>query len=312
MSYADLRTDFVFQKVFGQHEDVLRGLLNDLLEREGDRAITSLQYLPPGQPALAPGAKLSILDVRCRTERGEVFVVEMQVLPVTGFLNRVVFNACKAYVGTLPEARPYDALVDVVAVSICDFVLWGDAEQDAKKEPRVPLLSRWKMRERAGAEGGLGQIQYVFLELPKLGDRAPQGAVEWWASLFRVAPELRREEVAATTEITDAQRKALSFAEMSQWSAEDVDAYLRAREEVDQVVRMVETGLAKGRAEGRAAGRAEGRTEGERSLLERLLTARLGRALTDDERTRLHAAIDTEGVDAVMMRVAAGDLLGLA
>ncbi|MBL8601379.1 MAG: PD-(D/E)XK nuclease family transposase, partial [Myxococcales bacterium] len=87
MAYADLRTDFVFQKVFGQHEDVLRGLLNDLLGRDGARAITSLTYLPPGQPAMAPGAKLSILDVRCHTERGEVFVVEMQVLPVTGFLN---------------------------------------------------------------------------------------------------------------------------------------------------------------------------------------------------------------------------------
>ena len=95
MAYADLKNDVVFRKVFGTHPDVLMGLLNDLLDRQGARAITSLEYLPSEQAPLVMGMKLSILDVRCRDAAGTTFVVEMQVLHVTGFLNRVVYTPAR-------------------------------------------------------------------------------------------------------------------------------------------------------------------------------------------------------------------------
>jgi len=65
-SFADLKNDFVFRRVFGKHPEILRRLLNDLLERQGERMIESIEYLPSEQLPLAEGAKLSILDVRCR------------------------------------------------------------------------------------------------------------------------------------------------------------------------------------------------------------------------------------------------------
>ncbi len=145
MGYADLKNDVVFRKVFGQHPRVLAGLLNDLLDRSGEHAIVEIEYLSPEQVPLAMGRKLSILDVRCREKGGSVFIVEMQLLPVTAFLNRVVYNACKAYVGTLERGKPYHELTDVVAVSICDFVLWPDAERDGAGQMRVPLVSRWSI-----------------------------------------------------------------------------------------------------------------------------------------------------------------------
>ena len=57
------------------------------------------------------------------------FVVEMQVLPVTGVLIRMVYSACKAYGGTLLHGKKYETLTDVVALSICDFARWPDAGQ---------------------------------------------------------------------------------------------------------------------------------------------------------------------------------------
>ena len=129
MAYADLKNDFVFRKVFGHHPEVVRGLLNDLLDRTGPHAIASVEYLPPDQAPDAPGREaVRSLDVKCREVGGDVFVVEMQVLPVTGFLNRVVYNACKAYVGTLKRGDTYDVLTPVIAVTLCDFELWPDAE----------------------------------------------------------------------------------------------------------------------------------------------------------------------------------------
>src|SRR5436190_9919701 len=191
MTFADLKNDFVFRRIFAKHPDLLRGLLNDLLERRGEQAIEAIEYLPSEQLPLVAGAKLSILDVRCRDRAGTTFVVEMQLLHVSGFINRVVYNACKAYADQLKAGDSYTRLTDVVAISICDFVLWPDAEQDAAKLPRIPMLSRWNMTERGSGNHGLLQVQYAFLELPKLPSPRPQEpGADLWAWLFAHAPEL--------------------------------------------------------------------------------------------------------------------------
>ncbi len=99
---------------------------------------------------LQPGGNLrEIGGLRDVVVRGAL--VEMQVLYVTGFLNRVVYNACKAYVGALQKGSAYGELVDVMAVSICDFALWSDAERDALGLARVPLVSQRALRGRPRA-----------------------------------------------------------------------------------------------------------------------------------------------------------------
>ncbi|MEZ4306835.1 MAG: PD-(D/E)XK nuclease family transposase [Polyangiaceae bacterium] len=113
----------------------MRGLLNDLLERSGEGTIESIEYLPSRQLPLVEGAKLSILDVRCRDRAGTTFVVEMQLIHHPGFINRVVYNACKAYAGQLKAGDWYTQLMDVVAISICDFELWPTPASVSKPSP---------------------------------------------------------------------------------------------------------------------------------------------------------------------------------
>jgi predicted transposase/invertase (TIGR01784 family) len=89
MPFADLKNDFVFRRIFAAHPEILRGLLNDLLERTGDQTIVSLEYLPSEQLPILEGAKLSIVDVRCKDKTDTTFVVEMQLIHHPGFINRV-------------------------------------------------------------------------------------------------------------------------------------------------------------------------------------------------------------------------------
>src|SRR5215212_9863356 len=154
MAFADLKNDFVFRRIFATHPEILRSLLNDLLERSGDRTIKAIEYLPSEQLPLVIGAKLSILDVCCKDRAGTTFVVEMQLIHVPGFINRVVDNACKAYVSQLKAAEKFTKLTDVVAISICDFELWPNAAQKEQNLPLVPMLSRWNMTERKSGNDG--------------------------------------------------------------------------------------------------------------------------------------------------------------
>ncbi len=259
MGYADLKNDVVFRKVFGQHPRVLAGLLNDLLDRSGDRAIAEIEYLPGEQVPLVLGLKLSILDVRCREKGGAAFIVEMQMLHVTGFLNRVVYNACRAYVGALKKGAAYGDLVDVMAVSICDFTLWPDAEREAAGAPPVPLVSRWSMAEQASGARSLGQVQYVFMELPKLGDHVPGSVNERWAALFAHAQDLEPRHV-ADVPLTEAQREALELAREETFTQAERDAIERSHEEVDQVRRTIAAADARTEAEARARAAAEAET----------------------------------------------------
>ena len=251
MSFADLKNDFVFRRIFATHPDILRGLLNDLLERTGEAAIASIEYLPSEQLPLVVGAKLSILDVRCKDRAGTTFVVEMQLVHVPGFINRVVYNACKAYVGQLKVRAKYKQLADVVAISICDFELWPDKKQVEQKLPLVPMLSRWNMTEQASGNRGLLQVQYAFLELPKLPEQKPVAGAAYWAWLFVNAPELT--EVPADLP-QGPFREALELANEATFTQEERDAYQKVIDEIQQVRELAEAKWAEGKAEGKAEG----------------------------------------------------------
>src|SRR5580700_5605233 len=253
MAFADLKNDFVFRRIFATHPDILRGLLNDLLERTGEAAIATIEYLPSEQLPLVVGAKLSILDVRCKDRAGTTFVVEMQLVHVPGFINRVVYNACKAYVGQLKVRAKYKQLADVVAISICDFELWPDKKQVEQKLPLVPMLSRWNMTERASGNRGLLQVQYAFLELPKLPEHKPGAGAGYWAWLFVHAPEL--------TGVPDdlpvgPYRDALELANESTFTQEERDAYQKVIDEIEQAREYGEVKWEEGKAEGETGAKA--------------------------------------------------------
>ncbi len=57
VAFADLKDDFVFRRIFATHPDILRGLLNDLLDRRDDETIVALEYLPSELLPVKPGAK---------------------------------------------------------------------------------------------------------------------------------------------------------------------------------------------------------------------------------------------------------------
>jgi len=292
MAFADLKNDYIFRRIFTRRPDLLRHLLNDLLDRHGEHAIEGIEYLTSEHLPEIAGAKLSILDVRCRERSGATFVVEMQLLHMAGFLNRVVYNACRAYSNQLRTGDPYTKLADVVAISICDFTLWPDAEQDAVGLPRVPMLSRWNMTERVSGHHGLLQVQYAFLELPKLPGGKPRTPAELWAWLFVHAKKFV--EIPADLP-PGPYRDVVELANQATFSQGELDAYRKAIDEINQAREYAEEkeakGLAEGLARGKQEGRLAGRLEAQADAITRVLTRR-GLEPTPAQRARLESCDD--------------------
>jgi predicted transposase/invertase (TIGR01784 family) len=247
------------------------------------------------------GAKLSILDVRCKDRAGTTFVVEMQLIHHPGFIKRVVYNASKAYVSQLDAGDWYTKLMDVVAISICDFELWPDPKEEGL--PRVPMLSRWRTTEQSSKTHTLLQVQYAFLELPKVPSRRPEAAgADLWAWLFVNAPRLT--EIPADLS-PGPHRDALELANQAKFTRTEVEAYEKTRDEIRQVIEIAAArwaeGLAEGEVRGEIRGEIRGKLAGKAAAVLAVLAAR-GVPVRDDVRARIEAGADATTLDRWIAR----------
>ena len=100
MKYLDPKADLTFKKVFGEHPELVKSLLNALLPfKREEEEITSVTYLTPEMVPQTPTRKYSIVDVRCEDAQGRQFIVEMQMVWSAEFKQRVLQcfqGICKA------------------------------------------------------------------------------------------------------------------------------------------------------------------------------------------------------------------------
>lgn len=129
MRYLDPKNDLTFKKVFGQHPHLLKSFLNALLPLEPDAQIEELEYLPSELVPEVPETRNSIVDVRCVDQKKRQFIVEMQMLWTDSFMNRVLFNASKAYVKQLKIGQEYHLLQPVYSLNLVDDTFIKDSPE---------------------------------------------------------------------------------------------------------------------------------------------------------------------------------------
>jgi len=158
MKYLDPKNDLTFKKVFGQHPHLLKSFLNAMLPLEDNSYIESLEYLSADMVPETPLMKYSIVDVRCKDNFGRQFIVEMQMHWTTSFMQRVLFNASKAYVKQLDKAYEYKALQPVYALSLVNETFHPTKED---------FYHHYKIVNIADTDMVIEGLQFVFVELPK-------------------------------------------------------------------------------------------------------------------------------------------------
>jgi hypothetical protein len=119
--------------------------------------------------------------------------------------------------------------------------------------------------------------------------RPDKPGADLWAWLFGHAPKL----TAVPADLTSGPYgAALELANKATFTAGELEAYEKVRDEIRQVIEFAE-----GRwAEGKAEGKIEGELKAKRETLLRLI-GRVKIALTDTERARIEACLDAETLD---------------
>ena len=159
MRFLDVKTDYAFKKVFGSAESkpILISFLNALIGFPKEREVTDLVIVDPYQIPMLQGMKDTYVDVKATLADGRKVIIEMQVLNVKGFEQRILYNAAKSYSRQLQEGEDYTLLNPVIALTLTDFTLF---EADA-------LCSRFLLLEKERFIQYRDDIELIFFELPK-------------------------------------------------------------------------------------------------------------------------------------------------
>ena len=278
MRFIDPKTDFAFKRIFGsdQSHEILISFLNSMIYN-GEAIVQDLEILNPYQPPKIVGIKASYLDVRAKLCTGETVIIEMQVLNVSWFEKRVLYNAAKGYAIQADAGMHYTALNPVIALTITDFEMFPEFSD---------VISRFVLKERRTlVDYPVCDIELIFAELPKFTLSIDQSIslTEKWLYFLKNAPSLA--VIPNSMETIPALQQAFQIAQQSTLNREELEElekqqiYLQdQRGVITKAVEIgVKKGLKKGRQEGQKEGRQEGRQDEKVEIAQRLL------AVLDDE-----------------------------
>ena len=182
MKFLNPCLDWAFKRIFGSAESrrVLIAFLNDLLH-SGRPVIVEVDILDPYLPSRIRQLKNTAVDVRARLSDGQEVLVEMQMWPVAGYAQRVLYNGAKCLAAQLGRGHDYRRIRPVTVVTLADCRLlpgprWRHDFRLADTKSRQPYPG--------------GDLHLVFVELPKvvLADLPAAEPLRDWLAFLKNAP----------------------------------------------------------------------------------------------------------------------------
>lgn len=265
MQFLDPINDFAFKKIFGDEnrKHILISFLNSILRLPLDAQIIEVSLLNPNQAPHLPGAKETLLDIRCQDQTGATYIVEMQVLPQAFFDKRVLYYASRAYAHQLDSGMNYHLLKPIIFLGILNFAFTASTH----------YLSTHCIQDIDNHDYILRDFRFTFAELPKfLLTEAQLETVEHkWLYFLKHAKQL--EAIPAVIQEA-ALREAFDVLNRLNWDKASLELYDQRGIQIQDEMQRVHYGYAKGKE--------EGRQEGEAALFIRLLTWRFGELSASD------------------------------
>jgi len=119
----DPKVDYAFKRVYGREEnrDVLASILEAVLAGTEFGTITELEILNPFNERDTADDKLSIVDVRARQKSGELFNIEMQLLPFKEMRQRLLYYWSVSFAEQLGKGHSYTALKPTIMICFADY-----------------------------------------------------------------------------------------------------------------------------------------------------------------------------------------------
>ena len=159
MKFVDITNDIAFRKIFGNDskKKSLISFLNAVIDLPKNNQIIDVEITNPYQLGKLSGGKSTIVDVKAKDEKGNIFIVEMQVAEFDFFHKRILYYTSQSYVSQIDKGVQYDKLKPVYFIGILEFEIGSNSN----------YFSRHKVLDVETKERVIQDIEFNFIELPK-------------------------------------------------------------------------------------------------------------------------------------------------
>jgi predicted transposase/invertase (TIGR01784 family) len=115
------QVDIAFKKIFGveENKDLLISLINSIVSEEDQ--VAEVELLNPYNPKNFRNDKLSILDIKAKSETGKRFNIEIQISDEANYDKRALYYWAKLYTEQLEAGHGYAALSKAIGIHILNF-----------------------------------------------------------------------------------------------------------------------------------------------------------------------------------------------
>jgi predicted transposase/invertase (TIGR01784 family) len=105
MKFVDITNDIAFRKIFGNEnkKKTLISFLNAVIDFPLDEQIIDVEITNPYQLGKLSDGKSTIVDVKAKDQKGNVFIVEMQIAEFHFFHKRILYYTSQSYVSQIDK-----------------------------------------------------------------------------------------------------------------------------------------------------------------------------------------------------------------
>ena len=245
MRYINPKIDLAFKKIFGSSDtkDILINFLNAILY-EAQPVIENLEIIDSPPVNKGFGAQETQLDVKATINGDKIALIEIQLINVPSFGNRVLYNAAKSYSLKLTGEERYEKLKTVISLKIADFEMF---------ENQPEFRSRFVFKEKEQQfDCPDTEIELVFIELPKFSKQLAElettaekwiyflkniGTMETVPETMSTVPEINKAlRIASEENFTQAELTQLQNQEL--WIQDQQIAIDVAKDQVTKIAQL--------------------------------------------------------------------------
>jgi predicted transposase/invertase (TIGR01784 family) len=271
MKHLRFVNDLVFKYIFGNEKNkkILISLLNVILKLETGSKIKNITFLDTFNLKEFRDDKSTILDIKAKDETGKFYNIEMQVIPESYYIERVLYYYSKLYSKQLKRGDKYYKLQKTISISILDRSILIK-EKDIHNIYKLLNLKSYKELS--------DHFEFHFIELSKFNIEKPkklQTAFEKWLHVLKFEKKYMGENMEIPENLKSEEGiemaiKALRYANSDEYLREIVEA--REKAEHDLATRI---GVS------RLEGIKEGKLETARKMLSKGMEISLISELTE-------------------------------
>ncbi len=258
------RVDIAFKKIFGveENKDLLLSLINSIVDKTDQ--IVDVTLLNPYNPQNFKNDKLSIVDIKAKSETGKRYNIEIQICDEADYDKRALYYWAKLYTEQLQAGDDYSSLSKAIGIHILNFtsVLNSDKYHNI-----------FHITEKQTGDKYFDNLELHTIELKKFSNQSHadlsdilkkvKSALDVWVTFLTRHDLLNRTNLPLQLD-DPALKKALNVLEIMNFTSEERETY----EDHIKWLRMETSALKKQELKSFGAGRSQALQETALKMLE--------------------------------------------